>query len=65
MSSAQVVVNALKDVVNRKDLDRYDENLCADIHQRLDSKLRESNMTVGERTVFVRCFTIFDAKLFN
>jgi hypothetical protein len=59
MSSAQVVVNALKDVVNRKDLDRYDENLCADIQQRLDSKLKESNMTVSERTIFVRSLIYF------
>jgi hypothetical protein len=51
--SAEIVVSALKDLSNRKDLDRYDENLCVDIHKRLDSKLKEKNMSVAEKTVFV------------
>jgi hypothetical protein len=51
--SAEIVVSALKDLTNRKDLDKYDENLCLDIHKRLDAKIKENNMSVTEKTVFV------------
>ena len=51
--SAEIVVNALKDLASRKDLDRYDPALCADIHKRLESKLAEKNYSITEKTVFV------------
>ncbi len=35
------------------ELDRYDENLCADIQKRLDSKLKERNMSISEKSIFV------------
>ena len=62
--SAEIVVSALKDLSGRNDLDRYDENLCIDIHKRLDAKLRENNMSVTEKTIFV-CCTYFKDWLVN
>lgn len=54
MASAEIVVNALKDIKDNKDLDRYDEKLCMDIQQRLDGKLKENNMSISEKSIFVR-----------
>jgi hypothetical protein len=51
--SAAIVVNALKDLTNNKNLDHYDENLCADIKSRLDSKLREEKYSIDDRVEFV------------
>jgi hypothetical protein len=51
--SAELVVTALRDLSNNKELDRYDENLCADIQKRLDSKLKERNMSISEKSIFV------------
>lgn len=53
MSSAEIVVNALKDVRNKPELDRYDENLCLDIQQKLDASLKEQNMSISEKSIFV------------
>jgi hypothetical protein len=49
--SAEIVVNALRDIKDKKELDRYDENLCIDIQKRLDSKLQD--MSISEKSVFV------------
>jgi hypothetical protein len=54
--SAVIVVDALKDLANNKNLDRYDEHLCSDIKKRLDTKLREENYSIDERTEFVISF---------
>jgi hypothetical protein len=51
--SAELVVTALRDLSNNKELDRYDENLCTDIQKRLDSKLKERNMSISEKSIFV------------
>ena len=53
MASAEIVVNALKDIKDKKELDRYDENLCIDIQKRLDGKLKEENMSISEKSIFV------------
>jgi len=53
MASAEIVVNALRDIKDKKELDRYDESLCRDIQQRLDSKLKENNMSISEKSIFV------------
>lgn len=66
MSSAEVVVNALKDLRGREDLNRYDESLCADIKKRIEGKLSESNMSITEKTIFVsrlRSLAIFFSSL--
>lgn len=51
--SAEIVVSTLKDLTGKPELDRYDETLCADIQKRLDSKLRERNMSISEKSIFV------------
>jgi hypothetical protein len=53
MSSAEVVVSALRDLSQKPELSRYDENLCADIQRRLDTKLRERDMSIQEKAIFV------------
>lgn len=53
MASAEIVVSALKDLSNNKEFDRYDETLCVDIQRRLDSKLKEKNLGIGEKAIFV------------
>ena len=50
---ANLVVEALKDLSSNKELDRYDASLCADIQKRMDSQIKEKNMSVTEKTVFV------------
>ena len=50
MASAQVVVSALKDLKG-PEVDRYNESLCVEIQQRLDSKL--SDLSMPDRTKFV------------
>lgn len=64
MASAEVVVSALKDLQQRKELDRYDENLCADIQKRLETKLRERNMSISEKSIFVKTLFSFSLHLF-
>ena len=59
MASAEIVVNALRDIKDKKELDRYDESLCRDIQQRLDSKLKENNMSISEKSIFVIGIIIF------
>jgi hypothetical protein len=54
--SAEIVVSTLKDLTGKPELDRYDETLCADIQKRLDSKLRERNMSISEKSIFVGLF---------
>ncbi len=54
--SAEIVVSTLKDLTGKPELDRYDETLCADIQKRLDSKLRERNMSISEKSIFVSLF---------
>ena len=54
--SAEIVVSTLKDLSDKPELNRYDENLCADIQKRLDSKLRERNMSISEKSLFVGFF---------
>ena len=56
MSSAELVISALRDIKDKKELDRYDENLCADIQKRLEGKIKEQNMSISEKTVFVNDF---------
>lgn len=53
MASAEIVVDALKDVRNKPELDRYDEKLCLDIQQKLDATLKEKNMSISEKSIFV------------
>lgn len=53
MASAEMVVDALRDIKDKKELDRYDENLCMDIQKRLDGKLKEQNMSISEKSIFV------------
>jgi len=59
MASAEIVVNALRDIKDNKELNRYDESLCRDIQQRLDSKLKENNMSISEKSIFVIGIIIF------
>jgi hypothetical protein len=54
MASAELVVNALKDLSSKPELNRYDASLCADIQKRMDSSLKEKNLSVSEKTIFVR-----------
>ena len=54
MTSAELVINTLKDLRGREEYNRYDENLCADIKKRLDGKLNEKNLGITEKTIFVR-----------
>ena len=54
MANAELVVNALKDLSNKKELSRYDENVCLDIHKRLDAKLNEKNLSISEKSQFGR-----------
>ena len=54
MASAELVVNALKDLSSKPELDRYDASLCSDIQKRMDSSLKEKNLSVSEKTIFVR-----------
>lgn len=54
MTSAELVINTLKDLRGREEYNRYDENLCADIKKRLDGKLSEKNLGITEKTIFVR-----------
>lgn len=53
MTSAELVINTLKDLRGREEYNRYDENLCADIKKRLDGKLNEKNLGITEKTIFV------------
>ena len=53
MASAEIVVNALKDIRGKPELDRYDENLCLDIQERLDASLKEKGMSISEKSIFV------------
>ena len=53
MASADLIVNTLKDLSAKPGLDRYDASLCADIQKRMDTRLREKNLSVTEKTVFV------------
>jgi hypothetical protein len=51
MASASVVVSALKDLNKSQEVDRYNEGLCRDIQQRLDSKL--SDLSIADKALFV------------
>jgi hypothetical protein len=53
MASASVVVSALKGINNSQEVDRYNEGLCRDIQQRLDSKLNEQNLSIADKAIFV------------
>lgn len=53
MASAQVIVNTVKEIPNSQELNRYDESVCADIQKRLDSKLREKDLSIAEKALFV------------
>ena len=59
MASAELVVKSLKDLSSKPELNRYDASLCADIQQRLDSSLKEKNLSVTEKAVFVRILKRF------
>lgn len=68
MSSAELVVNTLKDLQGREEFNRYDDNLCADIKKRLEAKLSEKNLGIKEKAIFVsetnnlnRLVTLFEA----
>ncbi len=61
--SATIVVNALKDLTNNRNLDHYDESLCTDIKKRLNSKLKEENYSIDERVEFV-ILLVFNYNLF-
>ncbi len=54
MASAELVVKSLKDLSSKPELNRYDASLCADIQKRLDSSLKEKNLSVSEKAIFVR-----------
>ena len=54
MASASVVVSALKDIKNSQEVDRYNESLCRDIQQRLESKLNEENLSIADKAIFVK-----------
>ena len=54
MASADVIVSALRDMPKNAALDRYDESVCNDIKDRLDSKLKDLSIT--ERALFVSVF---------
>lgn len=56
MSSAEVVVSALKDLRGREDLNRYDEALCSDIKKRIETKLNEQNYGITDKTIFVSIY---------
>lgn len=63
MASAEVVVSTVKELKNVPQLDRYDENLCADIQKKLDQKLREKEMSISEKALFVSF--LLEEKVFN
>ena len=54
--SAEIVVSTLKDFSGKPELDRYDETLCAEIQKRLDAKLKERDMSISEKSIFVSYF---------
>ena len=58
MASADLIINTLKDVANNKskEFEAYNEDLCNNIKQRIDSKLREQNLSIEERSIFVITF---------
>ena len=51
--SAEIVVSSLKDLAGKPELDRYDSGVCSDIYKRLDSKLKEADMSISEKSIFV------------
>ena len=57
--SAELIVSSLKELAGRKELDRYDANLCLDIRKKLDSKLNENGMSISEKSLFVSTFLFF------
>ena len=60
MASASVVVSALKDIKNSQEVDRYNESLCRDIQQRLESKLNEQNLSIADKAIFVKIKLFID-----
>lgn len=49
MSSATAILTSLSDLTNNKALERYDPNICKDIHIKLDKESREQGLSYQER----------------
>jgi len=51
---ASTILKSLDEFRGRKELERYDEAVCNDIKKRIDTKLRESKVSVADRAKFAR-----------
>ena len=49
MSSASAILTALSDLTNNPKLERYDPDLCRDIHFKLDKDAKDQGMDYQER----------------
>ncbi|CAF0767441.1 unnamed protein product [Didymodactylos carnosus] len=49
MSSASALITSLEDIAKNPKLDHYDEQLCKEIHQKLDKEAKEQDMSYTER----------------
>jgi len=54
MASPDVIIKAVNETSNNQDLSRYDENVCLAIQKKLDSNLKEKDLSISERAVFAR-----------
>lgn len=64
MASADLIINTLQDVANNKskEFEAYNEELCNNIKQRIDTKLREQNLSISDRALFVNIISYYHFK---
>lgn len=60
MATPELIIKAVNETANNQDLSRYDENVCSDIHRKLDSKLKEQELSIADKALFVSKKVIFD-----
>ena len=59
MASPDLIFKAVNETANNQDLSRYDQNVCLDIHRKLDGKLKEQDLSIAEKSVFVNIKNYF------